>query len=142
MTNAKQVILALDVGERRIGLALGDSIGRIAMPLTTLRVDGTELVRLQRLMLEHEVTQLVVGLPRNQQGEETRQSQAVREFTKRHLLAFGLPITFQDESVTSVIAQQQLNTHKKPLSKEAIDAQAAALFLQDYLESVDHTLTN
>jgi putative Holliday junction resolvase len=137
MKDKSLIALGLDVGEKRIGVALGDSIGKIAAPLTTLTVDGTELIRLQRLLLEHNVTQLVVGLPRNLSGAETKQSELVRLFVKRRLEAFKLPIAFQDESVTSVLAEQHLVTsRKKPAAKEAIDAHAAAIILQDYLEGL------
>lgn len=135
MTLAKHNLLGLDVGERRIGVALADSIGRIAMPLTTLQVDGTEVVRLQALLLEHDITDLVIGLPRNQSGQETAQSKAVRQVVKRRLEAFDLPIIFQDESVTSVMAEERLKARKKPYDKAAIDAEAAAIILQDYLET-------
>lgn len=127
-------LLALDIGERRIGVAMGDTIGRIAQPLTTLMVDGTEVVLLQRLILEHDITGLVIGLPRNQAGEETQQSAWVRAYTQQQLEAFRVPIMFQDESVTSVLAEQHLARGKKKFTKAAIDAHAAAIILQDYLE--------
>lgn len=133
MANVKK-LLALDIGERRIGVALGDTIGRLAQPLTTLMVDGTEVIRLQRLLLEHAIDALVVGLPRNQSGEETQQSMWVRAYVTQQLAGFRLPIIFQDESVTSVLAEQQLAKNKKRFDKAAIDAHAAAIILQDYLE--------
>lgn len=113
---------------------MGDTIGRIAAPLVTLQVDGTEIIRLQQLILVHDITGLVVGLPRNQAGEETAQSQSVRDFATSQLLAFGLPVYFQDESVTTVLAKQHLALRKKTFSKEEIDAHAAAIILQDRLE--------
>lgn len=134
MTLDKRTILALDVGERRIGIAVADNIGRIASPLTTLTVDGTELVRLQTILLEHEITDIVVGLPRNQAGQETEQSKKIKQFVTQRLKAFKLPLTFQDESVTSVIAEERLKARGKQFDKAAIDAEAAAIILQDYLE--------
>ncbi len=127
-------ILGLDIGERRIGVALADSALRIATPLTTLTVDGTELVRLQTLLLEHGITDIVVGLPRNMAGQETAQSRRVKEFGSYRLEAFGLPIMFQDESTTSLMAEQRLKDRKKPFHKAIIDAEAAAIILQDYVE--------
>lgn len=127
----------MDIGEKRIGLAIGDSIGRIASPLKTLVVDGTEIVRLQEILLDQNIDQLVIGLPRNQSGEETAQSKQIRIFARRRLEAFGLPIKFQDESVTSVIAEQHLaKNKKKPFAKGDIDAYAASIILQDYLEDL------
>lgn len=135
MTQSREVILGLDIGERRIGVALADSIGRIASPLVTLTVDGTEIIRLQSLMLEHEVTRLIVGLPRNLSGEETKQSQAIRQFVVARLNAFKVPIDFQDESLTSVTAEDYLQKRKKKFTKGDIDAHAASIILQDYLEA-------
>jgi len=133
MTN-KSVLLGLDVGERRIGVSIGDSIGRLASPLPALEVDGMELLRMQRLMLEQEVHGLVVGLPRNMSGEPTKQTQAVQDFVVRRLNGFGLPVHFQDESVTSLVAEQRLKQRGKPYQKGDIDSEAAAIILQDYLE--------
>ena len=135
MAGNKETVIGLDVGQRRIGVALGDSIGRLAMPLTTVVVDGSEMLALRSLVHEHEVTQLVVGLPRNQSGEETQQSRLVREFVATHLIALGLPIVFQDESVTSVLAEAELRRRKKAFTKADIDAEAAFLILQDFLET-------
>ncbi len=136
MTANKRVLLGLDVGERRIGISLGDNIGRLASPLLTLDVDGVELVRLQRVMLEHEVTDFVVGLPRNMSGEETAQTATVRDFVVRRLNGFELPVYFQDESLTSVGAEQELQRRGRPYRKGDIDALAATQILQDYMEGL------
>ncbi|SRR6266702_7422108 len=135
MTVNKRVLLGLDVGERRIGVAVGDAIGRLASPLATLEVDGTELVRLQRLMLEYGVTDFVVGLPRNMSGEETAQTGVVKDFVTRRLSGFELPLHYQDESLTSVKAEQELQQRKKPFAKGDIDILAATYILQDYMEA-------
>ena len=134
MTETKR-LLALDVGERRIGVARADTIARIASPLTTLTVDGTEVVALQRLMLENDITELVVGLPRNMSGEPTKQTEAVRQFVERRLSGFEMPIHYQDESLTSVTAEQELERRKKPYSKSDVDSLAATYILQDYMEA-------
>jgi putative Holliday junction resolvase len=136
MTVNKRALLGLDVGERRIGVALGDDIGRLAAPLTTLSVDGTELVQLQRLMLENDVTDFVVGLPRNMSGEETAQTEVVKDFVVRRLNGFELPVHYQDESLTSVAAEQELQQRGKPYAKGDIDALAATHILQDYMEGL------
>lgn len=138
MAATKDILLGLDVGERRIGVAAGDTIGRLGSPLTTLEVDGTEMVRLQRLMLENEVSGFVVGLPRNMSGQETAQTQMVKDFVTRRLSGFELPVHYQDESLTSVKAEEELAQRKKPYSKADVDALAATYILNDYLEgSVD-----
>jgi putative transcription antitermination factor YqgF len=77
----------------------------------------------------------VVGLPRNSQGQETQQSQYVRQFAKS-LNVFNLPIECQDESLTSVEAKSLLNLQRSNFyNKQQIDAMAAALILTDYLEA-------
>ncbi|HET9411966.1 MAG TPA: Holliday junction resolvase RuvX [Candidatus Saccharimonadales bacterium] len=129
----KRVYLGLDVGTRRIGVALGDSIGRIAHPVSTVQVDGSEAGQLKILLQDNDVTDIVVGRPRNQSGETTRQTQLVEEFADAVLSQFGLPIHWQDESVTSVVAEERLKSHKRPYSKGDIDAEAASIILQDFL---------
>jgi putative Holliday junction resolvase len=130
-----QIYLCLDVGERRIGVARGDSAVRIAVPLETIDVtDGQELQRIARLAeLEH-ADALIIGYPRNQSGEPTAQTAYVEAFVGRLQTVGALPIIFQDESLTSVIAEQRLQAHNRPYKKGDIDMHAAAIILQDYLE--------
>jgi len=126
-------LLCLDVGEKRIGVAVGDSSVLIAVPFDTVLVDGDEIKAIDELIKKENVDILVVGYPRNQAGEATAQSRYVEEFTTK-LAGFAPKIVFQDESLTSVIAEQRLISYKKPYSKADIDAQAAAIILQDYIE--------
>jgi len=135
MADGREVLLGLDIGQRRIGVAWGDSIGRLAQPLTTLTVDGSEIDQLHALIADREASALVIGLPRNQSGAETAQSQSVRAFVAGPLRELRLPMHFQDESVTSVLAEEQLQQRKKPFTKGDIDAVAASIILQDYLEA-------
>lgn len=135
MAATKDTLLGLDVGERRIGVAIGDSVGRLASPLGFIDVDGLELARLQRLMLERDINGFVVGLPRNMSGQETDQTKAVKDFVVRRLGGFELPVHYQDESLTSVHAEQELQQRKKPFAKGDVDALAATYILQDYLET-------
>jgi putative Holliday junction resolvase len=134
MTTSKQV-LALDIGERRIGVAKGDTGIRIAIPLLTLVVDGTEIERIKRLVVDEKIDVLVVGYPRNQSGEATAQTQYV-ETIARQLEGVASRLVFQDESLTSVVAEQRLKASGRPYEKGDIDAEAASLILQDYLESL------
>lgn len=126
-------ILALDVGGRRIGVAEGDESLRIAYPLTTIIVDGHELEKLAEIVRSNQPSRIVVGFPRNQSGEVTEQTKIVEAFATR-VESLGVQITFQDESLTSVVAEERLRTIGKPYTKEMIDAEAATLILQDYLE--------
>jgi putative Holliday junction resolvase len=130
---SKHNLICLDVGEKRIGVAVADSGVRIAVTYTTLEVDGTEIAAIAQLVIDQSVDVIVIGYPRNQQGEATAQTVYVENFAQL-LKDLGPTVVFQDESLTSVIAEQRLIAQKKPYSKGDIDAQAASIILQDYLE--------
>ena len=129
-------IIGLDVGTRRIGVAIADSSVRIAVPKTTITVNnGLEFTEIARLARANNTNWFIVGLPRNNSGSETAQSNYVREFART--LASTVPdakIRFQDESLTSVEAENRLKSRKKAYRKEEIDAEAAAIILQDFIE--------
>lgn len=125
--------VALDVGEKRIGVAVGDSGVRIAIAFDTIETDGNELTRIARIIVEEKADVLVVGYPRNQSGEPTAQTAYVEAFATG-LTNLAPVIVFQDESLTSVLAEQRLQSYKKPYTKGDIDALAAAMILQDYME--------
>jgi putative Holliday junction resolvase len=126
-------LLALDVGEKRIGVATADDAVRIAIAYETIDVDGTELEQIARLAVDQSVDSIVVGYPRNQSGETTKQTTYAENFAAK-LVDLGPEIIFQDESLTSVLAEQRLKSYGKPYTKGDIDMQAAAIILQDYLE--------
>ena len=126
--------ICLDVGEKRIGVAVADNAVRIAVAYQTIEVDGNEIQAIAELVVSEGVDTIVVGYPRNQSGEATAQTAYVEAFAER-LTDLTKTIVFQDESLTSVIAEQRLQSYKKPYTKGDIDAQAAAIILEDYLES-------
>lgn len=127
-------LVGLDVGEKRIGVSVADLGVRIAVPFETVEVDGTEIERIAQIVIQEGADTIVVGYPRNQRGESTTQTEYVELFTKK--IEYIAPtIVFQDESLTSVMAEDRLKAHKKPYTKADIDAQAAAIILQDYLET-------
>jgi putative Holliday junction resolvase len=128
-------IVCLDVGEKRIGVAVADTAVRIAIAYETIDVDGGEIEAIARIVVGQHADTIVVGYPRNQSGEATKQTQYVEDFSKR-LTDLAGNIFFQDESLTSVHAEQQLAAHKRPYTKADIDAHAAAIILQDYLEAM------
>lgn len=129
---ATRQLMALDIGHKRIGVALGDTAVRIAIPYDTIAVDGSELRQVAQLYTAHSIDTIIVGYPRNQQGEPTEQTAYV-EAVAENIAAYA-KIVFQDESLTSVHAEQRLASRKKNYSKSDIDAEAAAIILQDYLE--------
>lgn len=128
-----QSLLALDVGEKRIGVAIADSSVRISVAYDTIDVDGTEVERIARIIALERIDIVVVGYPRNQSGEPTKQTQFVEEFAAQ-LKDIAPRIVFQDESLTSVQAEDRLKATKKPYTKGDIDAEAASIILQDYME--------
>lgn len=126
--------LALDVGERRIGLAMADSQVKIAIPFGWLENDQRVIVRITELVLQHDIKTIVVGYPRNQSGEPTQQTEFVESFVEQLAdIELDTDIVFQDESLTSVQAEQRLAGRIK--DKGEIDAEAASIILQDYLEA-------
>ena len=137
-------LLGLDVGEKRIGVAKADTSVKIAVPAGMVPVDGQEFNAIVRLCNVQNIDIIVVGMPRNLQGQLTQQSDYVKNFVKvlnKTLLAAKpnnktVKIFFQDESLTSVQAKQNLSA--KGFNKKAgdIDAEAATLILQDFLENL------
>lgn len=126
-------ILSLDVGTKRIGVAVADTSVTIATPLTTLNVDGTEIEELIKIINEKSAVKVVIGYPRNQSGDATEQTAISQAFGEK--LEGIIEIDYQDESVTSIAAENLLNASGKPYTKADIDSLAASIILQDYLES-------
>ena len=130
---AKQY-LALDVGERRIGVASASSDVKIAVPGDWIDVDGKELDIIREMLIDESIDVLVVGYPRNQRGEPTAQTQYAENFVDS-LGQIESDVVFQDESLTSVKAENILASQKRSYSKGEIDSMAASIILQDYLEA-------
>lgn len=131
-----RTFLSLDVGEKRIGVAVAGSDVRIAVPLETIVLEGdvNAVDRIAHLVADEQADTLVIGYPRNQSGEVTAQTANVTAFAGQ-LEPLGIPIVFQDESLTSQLAEARLKLHSRPYDKGDIDAQAAAIILEDYLET-------
>ena len=129
-------IIGLDVGEKRIGVARVDSDTRIAVPVGYILVDGTEWKEIVRVARLNSTNFFVLGLPRSNEGNETKQTEFVRKFARELLQQIpDAKVRFQDESLTSVEAERRLKTRKKKYEKGDIDAEAASIILQDFVES-------
>ncbi|HSX32031.1 MAG TPA: Holliday junction resolvase RuvX [Candidatus Saccharimonadales bacterium] len=126
-------ILSLDVGERRIGVAVASSESRLASPLKTLLNEGDIAATIQELLVANQATALVLGLPRNLEGEDTAQTQYVRAFADRIKPIVGVPLYWQDEALTSRKAEEELTARGKPYAKADIDALSATYILEDFL---------
>jgi putative Holliday junction resolvase len=133
------VVIGLDVGTRRIGVARGDLEVCLAAPLMTLSNDAAVLTNLSRLVQENQAETVVIGLPRNNEGQETTQSQISRDFAAKLADTLDVKIHLQDESLTSVLAEKNLRERKNfkesMLRDGHLDAEAAALILQDFLDN-------
>ncbi len=132
-------LLALDVGEKRVGVALCDETQTLARPLLTLRRASKreDFARLAALCHEHAVEKVIVGLPKTLRGEEGPQAQRVRRYAAELQAALELPIEFWDERFSSVEAQERLTaSSRKARAKGEIDSAAAAIILQEYLDAM------
>ena len=131
-------ILGLDVGDRRIGLALSDSGGILASPLTIIE-HTTELQDIEAILKisqERGAERIIVGLPRLMNGDIGPQAQKVQAFAEAIHAHTQIPIEYRDERLTTVTAQRlkQETGSKKKNRNIRYDAMAAAVILQDYLE--------
>lgn len=126
-------ILALDVGQKRIGVALAHHIARLPRPLQTLNNDDAVWQALKEIIAAEEVAEIVVGLPRNLSGNDTAQTAYATDFADKLQQAVQLPIHFQDEALTSVQAEQELAARGRQFAKGDIDALAAVYILEDFL---------
>ena len=132
--------MALDYGERRIGIALSDPLRMIASPLGTLQRRAGKRppwAEIGKLVQEHEVDEAVVGLPLNLAGDETEWTKEVRAFGDDLARRTGLPVSFIDERMTSVAAERAVRgmglRRSEREEKGRIDSAAAALILDAWL---------
>ncbi len=130
--------LAIDLGDKRTGLAVGDDVTGLVSPAGAIEQPrGTRLDEaLDRAIERHHPGGLVIGMPYNMDGSEGPRAKLVREFGERLAARTGLPVHYQDERLTSERANQQMartgRTHKQ--KKKLRDALAAAAILRDFLE--------
>ena len=129
-------MLGLDMGSVRIGVAISDELGMIASPLKLVLRTGHVVQDVQELIREYDVSRLIVGLPVGMSGREGPQAAEVRSYTESIAGEFDLPLEYWDERMTTSIAQQFLsaNKTKRDKRKQQVDAIAAAVMLQSYLD--------
>ena len=131
-------VLGLDVGDRRIGMALSDSGGILASPLNIIEntTESGDIEAILKIVKEREAERIIVGLPRLMNGDIGPQAQKVQVFTEVMRSHTQIPIEYRDERLTTVEAQRlhQESGSKKKNRNIRYDAMAAAVILQDYLE--------
>ena len=137
--------MALDIGEKRVGIAVSDPGERVASPVAVLNADEVRVLAkpFQRVLEDWEPELLLCGLPKTLAGEEGPQAARVRAFAEEVARATGLPMEFADERLSSSEAKRSLR--EKGLSEKAmrgkVDMIAASLFLQAWLDArVQHDL--
>jgi putative holliday junction resolvase len=132
-------ILGLDVGARRIGIAVSDPLGITAQGIETLQRKNKrhDFEYLQRLIHDYEVTEIVVGLPLRMSGAEGTQAEKMRAFAGELHKKFDLPVHLWDERLTSAEANRFLRETELSIEKrgKAVDRMAAVLILQGWMES-------
>jgi len=132
-------IVALDVGDRRIGIAVSDPLGITAQPIETYtRVGyGPDVRRISQIAAQYETTNILCGLPRNMDGSEGFQAEKVREFAKQ-LENAGFTVTYYDERMTTMLAEDALleADMRRENRKKKVDMIAAVMILQSYLDSL------
>jgi putative Holliday junction resolvase len=135
-------ILALDVGKKRIGLAVSDPLGVTAVGLPTLHRTRIreDLKRLKEVAEQRSVTTLLIGRPLHMSGDESRQSEYTREFAERLSAFAGLPVVYWDERLTTAEAHRLMRDSGATLEqrKQAVDQMSAILLLESYLGYQSH----
>lgn len=131
--------LGLDIGDRRIGVALSDPAGILATPFTVIerQDERQDIETIVDIINQHQVKQIIVGLPRSMDGTIGEQAEKVRAFTDRLSSQTDVPVEFRDERLTTVSARrlmQAASVKRTSRKKMRDDAIAAAIILQGYLE--------
>ena len=132
--------LAIDYGDRRIGLAVSDLLNITAQPVGHITVNGDKdaLNQIDEHIKDKEITKIVLGLPKNMDGSEGERAQKTRRFSEKLENRFSIDVVFVDERLTSVSATRSLNDMNVSGRKKKgkIDTLSAVLILQDYLRGV------
>ena len=130
--------LGVDFGDKRVGLATGDDEVGLATALETLEVEPEDLVEaLIHVCHKEGIDHIVMGLPRGLESQDTAQTVKVRNLAIKLESALGLPITLQDEALTSEVARERLVAAGRTTDGGVIDREAAAIILQDYLDGLE-----
>ena len=133
--------LGIDLGTKRVGIALSDKLNIIASPLKTLTFNNKQdlLKQLGELITDFNVKTIVLGLPLNMSGIDSPQTKKIRDF-KSSLLIFDIPVIYEDERLSSVsaIKSMVIQNVKTGHNKSEIDMRAAAIILQQHLDKINN----
>jgi putative Holliday junction resolvase len=128
--------LGLDIGSRRIGVAVGDELGIVASPVGFVDAGPGAGAEMRRLIDRYGITELVVGIPTSMSGGEGPQAREVRSTAQALARELGLPLTYWDERLTTIIAERSLveGGRSRQQRRQEVDAAAAAVMLQGFLD--------
>ncbi len=140
MSNSDQIrILGLDVGDKRIGVAVCDALGITVTPVQTVHRKNSkaDVARILEIVQKEEVGAVVIGLPKNMDGTEGEQAQKVRAFADQLSKELNLPLHFEDERLSTFTAIENLVERgiKTGKNRDLVDMEAAAIILRSYLDS-------
>ncbi len=130
-------LLGLDIGEKRIGVAISDELGMIASPLVTINATGDVVGEMQSLIAKYDIPRIIVGLPVGLSGREGPQAKKVRGIADALASDLGVEIVYSDERLSSTVAEAALISQgtRRDKRKQQIDSMAAAVILQGYLDN-------
>lgn len=130
-------ILAVDIGEKRIGIALSDALGWLATPLTVLVYERLEdkLAAIEELVRTHQVEQVIIGYPRSLNGSIGPQARRVDRFVSKLRSRLQVPVILWDERLSTTQAERLVHETGRKVQRERIDALAATVILQSYLDA-------
>ncbi len=138
MAQTPNQILALDIGAKRIGVAVASLMAHLPRPLATLDNDIKFFTELQAIIESESIGAIIVGLPRDMNGNLTQQTRDTEKFVEDLKTKFDLPFIFQDEALTSQKAKDEFEARGVPYSKGDLDALAATFILEDFLIEHPH----
>jgi putative Holliday junction resolvase len=135
-------LIGFDFGSRRIGVAVGETSTRIASPLTAIEGEANEarFDAIGRIVAEWRPAGFVVGIPRHADGSEHAVAKLAEKFARRLEARYGVPVSFVDETLSSAEAESTLReTRTRPGKKTDVDALAATIILQSFLDELPRT---
>lgn len=127
-------ILGIDYGDARVGLAIASSVAKLPSPYKVLHNDQDLFAHISNIIKEEDINLVVVGLPRDQSGEETAQTLKVRNFAEELRGHIGAEVTFADESLSSIRAEEMRKDIKDRPAGSPIDDLAACFILEEFLK--------
>ena len=129
--------MGIDFGEVRIGIALSDPLQIISQPFKVISNDDNTIYQIQDIIKTEEVEKIILGLPLNLNGEDTKKTLEVREFSEILKSNVDIPVIFWDERYTTVEANEKLKQMGYSIaeSRKVIDKVAASIILKSYMEN-------